>query len=244
MSPSGFFVDEGRCDLVVSPGLECYQCRFDKGRYHDGLFDQYGIERSATLAGAVAKRKAEFLAGRYAARRAMQRLGAEAMTVRIGEYRSPVWPPGLVGSISHTDGVAVCMVAHATRYASAGIDVEPWIAPAIANDVRTTIVKGAEEALLRQLPLAFEQGLTLAFSAKESLFKALYPRVRRFFDFGDVSLRQVDVRARELQLELATSLDDRLAEGAVFRLSFTTDPDKVFTAVLIPTCAQGEEEPP
>ena len=52
---------------------------------------------------AVPKRRREFTAGRTAARRACARLGVWAGALPVAADRTPVWPEGVVGSISHSD---------------------------------------------------------------------------------------------------------------------------------------------
>ncbi|MEO9111197.1 MAG: hypothetical protein ABI387_00960, partial [Lacunisphaera sp.] len=79
-----------------------------------------GVER------AVEKRQREFAAGRLAAKVALEKLDAvagevalapgatiTATAIPIGADRSPTWPPGIAGSITHTAEVAACVVARA-----------------------------------------------------------------------------------------------------------------------------------
>jgi hypothetical protein len=53
---------------------------------------------------AVAKRRAEFAAGRVCARSALAELGAPLAPLGVRPDRSPDWPAGLTGSITHTQG--------------------------------------------------------------------------------------------------------------------------------------------
>ena len=62
------------------------------------FFEHYRINKTPTLAHPVAKRKAEFLAGRFAARQAMQVLGTEGVTAGVGADRTPIRPSHRVGS--------------------------------------------------------------------------------------------------------------------------------------------------
>src|SRR5688572_29707947 len=66
------------------------------------------IPLPATLHGAVPKRQAEFRAGRYCAMTALTALDARFAGCEVGRADSgaPVWPAGIVGSISHSDGMA------------------------------------------------------------------------------------------------------------------------------------------
>src|SRR5437763_335927 len=72
-------------------------------------------EERACIARAVPKRRAEFATGRVCARQALERLGVAVGPLLPHPDRSPAWPPGIVGSISHTDGYCAVAVAEATR---------------------------------------------------------------------------------------------------------------------------------
>ena len=68
-------------------------------------------EEIAAVSNAVPKRVSEFTAGRVAARLALKQLGAPAMSVPMAPDRSPIWPPGLTGSITHTHSACLAAVA-------------------------------------------------------------------------------------------------------------------------------------
>lgn len=142
----------------------------------------YAVE-AAALARAVEKRRDEFLAGRAAARRAMQTLGHGPRPIPMGEDRSPIWPDGLTGSISHTGFGAVSAVAHQVDVQAIGIDVEPD--------------EPIEDSLIRAICLPEELSLDdpdpgrmarRIFSAKEAAYKAQYPRSRTIFGFDGLTL--------------------------------------------------------
>ncbi|WP_170937062.1 MULTISPECIES: 4'-phosphopantetheinyl transferase superfamily protein [Rhodomicrobium] len=136
----------------------------------------------ASLARAVPKRQAEFLAGRYCAGRAIERLTGSRAEVPIRPDRSPAWPDGLTGSITHGEGYAAAVAAPASLHAGLGLDYETVMPADRAGSLRDLIVTAAELALAPH-GMAFASFLTLAFSAKEALYKAIYPRLRLFMDF-------------------------------------------------------------
>ena len=73
-------------------------------------------EEEPTVERAVERRRAEFSAGRQAARQAMGRDVAIPMAID----RSPVWPEGVTGSISHAGGWAMAAVGEGMI----GLDLE------------------------------------------------------------------------------------------------------------------------
>ncbi|MFV8783527.1 4'-phosphopantetheinyl transferase family protein [Microbulbifer sp. SA54] len=161
---------------------------FSQEHYDDGLFAHFGITFPSQLARAVRKRRAEFLAGRRCAQQLLLSRGVSTAVsghIASGEDRCPVWPQGIHGAISHSDDLAICALS---AY-PVGVDYEPLIAPASADNVRALIMTPGETRRGPPAPLTDNQWLTLVFSAKESLFKALYPLVRQYFDFQDAEVR-------------------------------------------------------
>ncbi|MBY6159629.1 4'-phosphopantetheinyl transferase superfamily protein [Mameliella alba] len=140
-----------------------------------GLFP----DETAAMTNAQPARRAEFAAGRRAARQAMARLGLPPAPVPMAPDRAPVWPTGLVGSISHAGGLCLAVVARATAFAALGVDLESD-AP-LDPDLISEICLPEE---LVGLPEAQRGGhAARIFSAKEAAYKAHYPRARLVFGF-------------------------------------------------------------
>lgn len=129
---------------------------------------------------ATPNRRLEFAAGRLAARDAMGQLGFAASPVPMASDRAPIWPEGLIGSITHSAGLALACVAQARDVAALGIDLEPD--EALEKDLVSTILT-PEEA--EAIP---EEDARAAFCAKEAVYKALYPLTGEIWDFDAVGL--------------------------------------------------------
>lgn len=233
-SSRAFLVREGPFVPFDAPTVRAYSCSYDRAHYDDGLFAHLEIDPAPSLGCAVVKRKAEFLAGRYAARRALKELGVTHAHVGVGLHRVPLWPDGVVGSITHTNVQAVCAVAHGAEYQGLGIDLENWMAENTAENVKTHVVGPSEERILAALPLGFARSITLAFSAKESVFKALYPQVRHYFDFDAAELHHVDLEAGRFTALLTRDLTTSLVRGHAVHGRVTVGYGTVFTAVIRP----------
>jgi enterobactin synthetase component D len=140
------------------------------------------------LTDAAATRRADFLMGRLAAVEALRRLGAEGSVGRSPEG-APVWPEGIAGSLTHHSGVAAAVVgrgADGQGYAGLGIDICPRLeGDRLRAVVRQCLTEAEREAW------ASEEAATLAFAAKESIYKAAYPRAQRFIGFDEAEI--VDV---------------------------------------------------
>lgn len=126
-------------------------------------------------------RRTSFRLGRSAARRALASMGHDPGPILVGDAREPIWPPGVVGSISHTTDVGIALVAPESRTDGVGVDVEQR---RHAPELENRIPRPEERAWLDDRPPAERLDALLAlFSAKESIFKAFFPTVRSYFGF-------------------------------------------------------------
>lgn len=138
---------------------------FDPTSFHEQ--DLLWLPHHAQLQSSGRKRKAEHLAGRIAAVHALREFGRKTVP-GIGAQRQPVWPQNLFGSISHSASTALAVVSRQP----VGIDIEAIFTPQTAIELASNIVTHTEKSELANSDLSIEQALTLAFSAKESAFKA------------------------------------------------------------------------
>lgn len=137
--------------------------------------DLYPSE-SVAIANAVPKRRAEFAAGRRAARQALADIGHGGADLPVGPDRAPVWPHGTTGSITHDGGWALAAVADTARVTSVGIDLTE--AAPLPEGVREQVLRHEEEAALDEL------SARAVFSAKETIYKTLAPSVGQVFGFA------------------------------------------------------------
>ena len=141
------------------------------------------IALPADLLTAVPKRRSEFLAGRMCAALALRAAGQPMHVGRNG--RAPVWPPGVVGSISHTKTRAVAVVS--LTHAAIGVDCETIMQDALALKLHPSLISPAEVHLCPPT-MPFASFVTVVFSGKEALYKALSLQLVTIPDFLDVSL--------------------------------------------------------
>ncbi|MFG1653300.1 4'-phosphopantetheinyl transferase [Micromonospora sp. NPDC049275] len=147
----------------------------------------YPGEESAT-AQAVESRRREFVTARRCAREALAQLGVPPGPILRGERREPVWPAGVVGSITHCAGYRGAAVADAGHLASLGIDAETH-AP-LPEGVLEAVTVPAERPRLAALAVQDSSVCwdRLLFSAKESVYKAWFPLARRMLGFDEAEL--------------------------------------------------------
>jgi enterobactin synthetase component D len=223
----GILTEVERIDCGL-PGAVLLLARYREDRFDRGLFRSAGIPVPETLAAATDRRLCEYLAGRLLAGQALALLNLPAAPIGRAADRQPIWPHGLAGSLSHARGFAACLVAPAGH---PGVDVEtPARDRALAALRRHALTDTDRAALSEADPIL----ITAVFSAKETLFKALYPDVGRSFGF-DASELAGTTDAPDLCLRLTRDLAPGLPKGRRFDIRVRQKADHVLTWLLQPT---------
>lgn len=150
--------------------------------------DAWAVVDERWVAGAVDRRRSEFLGARRCAREAMKSLGVTPVPIPVGPHREPCWPAGVVGSITHCASYQAAAVGRARELRSIGIDVERH--EQLPEGVLTVVSDEGERLLLDELA-GIRPGIhwdAVLFSAKESVFKAWFPVERAWLGFRDAEL--------------------------------------------------------
>ncbi|MDT9684219.1 4'-phosphopantetheinyl transferase superfamily protein [Streptomyces sp. TRM76323] len=137
---------------------------------------------------AVDKRRREFTTARWCARRALAGLGIGPVPIPRGERGAPVWPDGIVGSMTHCQGYRAAAVARDTDLRSLGIDAEEHLP--LPDGVLGLVASEGEREHLAELARV-RPGVhwdRLLFSAKESVYKAWFPLTRRWLGHDEAEL--------------------------------------------------------
>lgn len=142
-------------------------------------------EEEEALGNAVQKRRDEFVTARACAREALSRLGAPAQPIPSGPRGEPVWPAGIVGSITHCAGYRACAVARDRELLTIGVDAEPdepLPAGVLADVALPEERRWIEAAAAADPATSWDR---LLFSIKESVYKAWFPLTRSWLGFED-----------------------------------------------------------
>ncbi len=161
------------------------------------LFDQEKL----IVAQAVTKRRREFTTARMCARAALQRLGMAPLPILTGDRGEPIWPQGVVGSITHCEGYRGCAVGRSEEILTIGIDAEPNapLPPGLLGDIALPQERPALLRLREDFPeMNWDR---LLFSAKESVYKAWFPLTGRWLGFEDAQL-ELDASAGTFEARL------------------------------------------
>lgn len=126
-------------------------------------------EEEIHVARAAEKRRRDFALGRACARAALAGLGHGEAVIAKGDDGAPLWPHGVMGSITHTHGYAAALVGETRNFGGIGIDAER--AGGVTPDLWPRLFSPAEQA---QIAIQSDPvlGATLFFSAKEASYKA------------------------------------------------------------------------
>lgn len=131
-------------------------------------------------------RRAEFTAGRVAARKAMAQIGLTPTAIPMGDDRAPIWPSGVCGSISHCE--TGCIAAVRRKGPSFGLDLE--MNQTLPPEIIESVCDSDELCWLESQPLGDQGQLArLIFSAKEASYKAQYPLSRQIFGFETLNIQ-------------------------------------------------------
>jgi 4'-phosphopantetheinyl transferase EntD len=145
-------------------------------------------EEQAAVGNAVEKRRREFVTARACAREALALLGLPAQPIPAGPRGEPVWPAGVVGSITHCAGYRACAVAPASELLTIGVDAEADLAlpEGLLGDIALPEERRwLEEAASMEPDVSWDR---LLFSVKESVYKAWFPLTRSWLGFEDAEV--------------------------------------------------------
>lgn len=177
------------------------------------------IEQELIGTAASAKHKLDVKRGRAAARRALQDLtGNSNYTILRGPRGEPIFPRDTIGSITHCQEHAIAVVANLQTISLLGIDLEAL--SSARDDLAEKIATPNEREWISKNSTFRIEAL---FAAKESIYKALAPKLKRFIGFQEVELLPLDLNSlkAKAQGELIAASD--LVAALTIQLYFSSD---------------------
>lgn len=198
------------------------------------LFEHYAI----TAPKAVTKRQAEFLAARLCAREALRlQTGHPGLPTQQNNSRAPAWPQDSCGSMTHSHSLCAAIVGDSTHWQGLGLDLEKPLSSKRAQRVAKTILTADEYSTYSRLDdTAAAMYLTLVFSLKESLFKALNPLTGTYFGFYDAQVLDLLVAKQgHARLRLCKDLSPTWRSGDELEGQFTSLHGSALTLVSVAT---------
>ncbi|MFF4588364.1 4'-phosphopantetheinyl transferase [Streptomyces sp. NPDC001388] len=198
-------------------------------------------EEETAVKDSVPSRRREFATTRGCAHRALAGLGLCPAPLLNDERRAPVWPPGVIGSLTHCPGYRAAAVARANALAVLGIDAEPHrpLPPRVLPGVTLAVERSRLELLSRASPgICWDRVL---FSAKESVYKAWFPLMRVWLGFQDAEVTLYRDGTLTARILLGPGPDGSCPTG--FSGRWRVAGDLVATAVTRPRYASRSVQP-
>lgn len=152
-------------------------------------------------------------AARLAARRLLREAGLGDRAVPRGASGEPIWPAGWTGSLAHDETMALAALGRIEDVRSLGVDVEPR--EPLPEELLALVV-GSQDRLPSP---AGPESARLVFSAKEAVYKAVFPLDRRILDYEDIAVNFVAGKARTRTghaVRLVTCVAPRIVTLAIY----------------------------
>lgn len=170
----------------------------------------------------VPRRLREFMLGRHCARVALRQTGHAPAAIPRNADRSPAWPPGIVGSISHSGDIAAAAVTHAADFAGLGLDIES--PEPLTTDLAAMICRDDEDSS--------GDNAKLLFGIKEAIYKCIYPTVGRYVDFQEMEVRLDAARRSFTAVPHSANVDP--AAISTLQGRYAMDKDYLLCAAWLP----------
>jgi len=149
--------------------------------------------------GRAAHTAARRAGGRHCAGLALAALGVTGAEVRRGPSGAAIWPDGVVGAITHAAGHSHAAVAWRHDCGALGIDSEPLLDADTCAELWPLVGRPQAAQWLHTLGDR-RLAATLAFSAKEAMYKAWHHLLAGPPEFEDLALLRLLPAQRQLWL--------------------------------------------
>lgn len=222
--------------LITLPGshLLAWTCLFNIDEFNNNQFN-FILKGSSVSVRAVAKRKAEHVAGRLCIHWCYQMLVNQTPPLIYSDkHGCPIWPVPFKGSISHCNGKAVGVLTLDPHIQSLGLDIETLLDDKTTADIVSMVLSSEELSLYASAykeKMLFSCYVTLIFSAKEAIYKALYPIVKHMFDFSAASV--VAVSNTNIRFILHNHALPELVDMTPIDVSYRIEDNSVLCACVI-----------
>ncbi|EEY78154.1 4'-phosphopantetheinyl transferase family protein [Acinetobacter calcoaceticus RUH2202] len=191
------------------------------------------LEHPQKIVQAHPKRQHEYLCGRILAQAVLKHhLDLDQPLTSMREHL-PIWPTHVVGSISHSQNKLIVALSHNAIYL--GMDIEHWVSSEFAQESAHLILTPSEFELWKIKAsefFDFSQFVSLIFSVKESLYKAVYPIAKQYIDFLEASVVDIDFENQKLFLAFAPEIRNRHQLLEQYQGGWAVEKDHIMTWVF------------
>lgn len=149
------------------------------------LVGQFGIPGAESRLAPPMRRVHQSRCARALAVDLLDAHGRSVQEIPKGPVGEPIWPPGFVGSLAHTEHYAAAAISRAEHCAALGIDIEPALP--LPGETAELILGDEERAWVEAQTTEPAAGRVI-FCAKECVHKAIHPLTGTWLDFLDVRI--------------------------------------------------------
>lgn len=208
-------------------------CKYRLQNFSDELFIKHRVDIPKVIECSVETRRAEFLAGRMMAFQALKFSGfASHEQIKASKNKGPIWPCGYLGSISHSKEFIFTAACEGKKCNSLGVDLEHIFSLETYNNVSKHVHTKSEINIFLNTGISELAASTIIFSAKESLYKALFKYVNQFFGFEVANIISVDMKTYTLEIELIEEFRLKYNLKDKYKCYFNKINDIVITLVI------------
>ena len=150
-------------------------------------------------------RRKTFLLGRAAARSAMADIGVAPVSLPRAPSGAPLWPNGYIGSITHSETIAIAVIARRGRLAGIGVDVEDGdraLPPGVFDRILTPEERNGSIGAAGRASASVARRV---FCAKEAAFKAYANLLSETIGFWDITIHHAEDVERFIALPPVSS---------------------------------------
>ncbi|WP_224991874.1 4'-phosphopantetheinyl transferase family protein [Acinetobacter pittii] len=216
--------------IFLTSELFCYG--LDLSKTHHLHIDQQ-LEHPLKIAQARVERKNEYLCGRVLAQAVLSHhFGLDQSITSMHEHL-PIWPSHVLGSISHSQNKLIVALSNNANYL--GIDIEHWVTSEFAQESAHLVLTPSEFALWKNKAVEFfdfARYVSLIFSIKESLYKAVYPTAKQYIDFLEASIVDINFENQTLMLTFLPEIQQRYQLLEYYDGGWTIEQDHIMTWVF------------
>lgn len=216
--------------IFFTSELFCYG--LDLSKTHHLHIDQQ-LEHPLKIAQAHPKRQQEYLCGRVLAQAVLSHhFGLDQSITSMHEHL-PIWPSHVLGSISHSQNKLIVALSNNAIYL--GIDIEHWVTSEFAQESAHLVLTPSEFDLWKSKAAEFfdfARYVSLIFSVKESLYKAVYPTAKQYIDFLEASIVDINFENQTLTLTFLPEIQQRYQLLEHYDGGWTIEQDHIMTWVF------------
>lgn len=216
--------------IFFTSELFCYGLDLSKTQH---LHIDQQLDHPLKIAQARVERKNEYLCGRVLAQAVLNHHFGLDQPITSMHGHLPIWPTHVLGSISHSQNKLIVALSNNAIYL--GIDIEHWVTSEFAQGSAHLVLTPSEFDLWKSKAAEFfdfARYVSLIFSVKESLYKAVYPTAKQYIDFLEASIVDINFENQTLTLNFLPEIQQRYQLLEQYEGGWAVEQDHIMTWVF------------